>query len=95
MRKTAKSKGPSMLSIVTAIREPDMSFPMGLHGVAVESLIVAPVTTDDLRAANTKTLRTQRRLQNTLDDSGRRTLAKSLAPCEVNLILVWVVVRCQ
>lgn len=72
-----------MLSIVTAIRDPDMSFPLNVQGVAPAAVIVPPVTSDDLRAAHTKALAKQRKLDATLSAIADRSLAKSLSLCEV------------
>lgn len=87
MRKSGNNRGPSMLSIVTAAREPDMSFPMNVEGVASEAVIIPPVTADDKRAAHTAALVKQRKLDATHPATVDRSLSKSLALCEVSKLM--------
>eukprot|EP01032_Pedospumella_encystans_P013354 gene13354-15381_t len=79
------SKNASLLSILTTIREPDMSFPTGVTGVAAEGIIVPAETADDRRVAHTKMLLEERRTQRLVElglTAAGRSLTKSLALCE-------------
>lgn len=75
-----------MLSIITAVREPDMSFPTGVEGVAAESVVVPKPSADDRREAHTKTLRRERRTLEVSQLLAERSLAKSLSLLEVSRV---------
>jgi hypothetical protein len=81
--KTHKARS-QLLSILTAEREPDMSFPVGVDGVAAESVIIPAKTEDDLREQHTKTLKKEKTTLNLAHLMAERSLAKSLSLCEVS-----------
>jgi hypothetical protein len=84
--KTYKTRS-QLLSILTAEREPDMSFPVDVDGVAAESVIIPAETADDRREKHTKTLKKEKATLNLAHLMAERSLAKSLSLCEVRLIL--------
>jgi hypothetical protein len=78
-----KHKASQLLDILTAVREPDMSFPVGVEGVAAESVIVPPRTADDKRERHTRELIVRKRTEYMATMTARRTLAKNLSLGEV------------
>lgn len=70
--------------MLTAVREPDMSFPVGVEGVASESVIVPPPTADDLREAHTRELVLQKKTERLVALLAKRTIAKALSLGEVS-----------
>lgn len=88
-----KHQRAELLSILTAEREPDMSFPVGVEGVPSEGVIIPALTADDQRELRTKELKKTRKRLELSELLMRRTMAKSLALCEVILLYMHLYVQ--
>ena len=78
-----KHQRAELLTILTAAREPDMSFPVGVEGVASEGVIIPAMTKDDKREQRTKELQKTKKRLELSELLMQRTMAKSLSLCEV------------
>jgi len=74
--------GPSMIKVLTAHREPDMSFPMTVEGVAIDNVIIPEPSADDKREMHTIELQKEKLHEEFEQTHGTRSLAKHLALCE-------------
>lgn len=72
-----------LLDVLTAAREPDMSFPVGVEGVAAESVIIPAESSDDRRELRTKELKKTKRRLEVAELMAERSIAKSLSLGEV------------
>jgi hypothetical protein len=77
----------NMLRIVTAVREPDMSFPTGVEGIAAEGIVVPKLTADDKREIRTKEIALEKKEADHRYRTTRHSLTKSLALCAVRVDL--------
>lgn len=76
----------SMLDILTADRQPDMSRPTAVNGVAITDVLVPELDPDELRTMVTKRIKLEKQSQRfeATQSALNRTLGKSLALCEVD-----------
>lgn len=78
-----KHKVSQLVEILTAEREPDMSFPVGVQGVAAESVIRPPQSADDRRELRTRELTRRKKKEHLATITDSRTLTRSLTLLEV------------
>ena len=78
-------KKSSMLKVLTAVRDPDMSLPMSVEGVVVENVIVKPMSPGGRREQRAQELKDSKTATRSLQMTRiqERTVGKSLALCEV------------
>lgn len=72
-----------MLKTMTAVRQPDLSLPVGLKGVEAKDVIIPLPTAEELREARMKLHHKTIKQQEEYEASIVRSLEKSLSLCEV------------